>query len=51
MAITRTTPTTAVLTNLYDIIREIIKDTEAYYTAEEIEALKENKENVFLESE
>lgn len=37
------------MTNLYNIIRKTIHDVDAYYTDEEIEALKNNPNNIFLE--
>lgn len=49
MAVTRKKPTTAVMTNLYDIIRKTIQDVDAYYTTEQIEALKQDNNNIFLE--
>ncbi len=49
MSVTRKKPTTAVLTNLYDIIKRTIQDNDAYYTKEQIEALKQDKSNIFLE--
>ena len=49
MAVTRNTPTAPILTNLYDIIRKTIPDKDAYYTAEQIKALKQDKNNIFLE--
>lgn len=51
MAVYRGQPTAAVLTNLYNIIKETIQDTDAYYTAEQIKALKENPNNIFLKQE
>lgn len=44
----RSKPTYAVLTNLYDTIRDIIKDDESYFTDEEIAEKKENESNIFL---
>ena len=49
MAVRRNTPTAPILTNLYDIIRKTIYDIDAYYTDEEIEALKNNPNNIFLD--
>ena len=49
MAVTRKVPTAPVLTNLYDTIRKTIQDTDAYYTTEQIEALKQDNNNIFLE--
>lgn len=37
------------MTNLYNTIRKTIHDVDAYYTDEEIEALKNNPNNIFLE--
>jgi len=51
MAVIREQPTAAVLANLYNIIRETIQDADAYYTAEQIKALKSNPNNIFLEQE
>lgn len=51
MAVTRKVPTAPVLTNLYDTIRRTIQDTDAYYTTEQIEALKQDKKNIFLKEE
>ena len=48
MAVIRKKPTTAVMTNLYDIIRKTIHDKDAYYTPKQVEALKQDKNNVFL---
>ena len=48
MAVTRKKPTAAVLANLYNIIKKTIHDEDAYYTQEQIEALKQDKSNVFL---
>ena len=48
MAVIRKKPTTAVMTNLYDIIRKTIHDKDAYYTPEQVEALKQDNNNVFL---
>jgi len=44
-------PTVAVMTNLYNIIKETIQDNEAYYTLEQIDILKKNPNNIFLKSE
>ena len=49
MAVIRKKPTTAVMTNLYDTIRKTIHDVDAYYTPEQVEALKQDKNNIFLE--
>ena len=51
MAVTRETPTAAVLSNLYDIIRNTIQDTDAYYTDDQTEALKKDPNNIFLKHE
>lgn len=51
MAVTRKQPTAAVLTNLYDIITKTILDEDAYYTNEQLEALKKDTTNIFLKSE
>lgn len=48
MAVKRKQPTAPILTNLYDIIRKTIHDTDAYYTPEQIEALKQDTNNIFL---
>lgn len=45
----RSTPTVAVLTNLYNIIRETIPDKDAYYTKEQIDNLREDPNNIFLQ--
>lgn len=50
MAVKRKTATAPVLTNLYDIIRKTIHDADAYYTPEQIEALKQDKTNIFLKT-
>ena len=39
----------AVLTNLYNIIRETIPDKDAYYTKEQIDILREDPNNIFLQ--
>lgn len=49
MAVIRKQPTAPILTNLYNTIRKTIHDLDAYYTDEEIEALKNNPNNIFLE--
>ena len=41
-------PTVAVMTNLYNIIKETIQDNEAYYSQEQIDELKKNPNNIFL---
>ena len=45
----RSTPTVAVMTNLYNIIHETIQDKDAYYTQEQIDNLREDPNNVFLQ--
>ena len=45
----RSTPTVAVLTNLYNIINETIQDTDAYYTKEQIDNLRKDPNNTFLQ--
>ena len=45
----RSKPTVAVLSNLYKTIQETIKDKDAYYTQEQIEALKKNPNNKFIQ--
>lgn len=45
----RSKPTVAVLTNLYNVIHETIQDKEAYYTKEQIEEMKKNPSNIFLQ--
>lgn len=47
----RTKPSYAVMTNLYDTIRELIKDDKFYYTPTEIEKIKRNKSNLFITKE
>lgn len=47
----RKKPTQAVLANLYQVIRTIFDDEEFYYSKEQIEELKKDKSNIFLESE
>lgn len=42
-------PTVAVMTNLYNIIKETIQDNEAYYSLEQIDELKKNPNNIFLQ--
>ncbi len=46
--IIRKKPSYAVLTNLYDTIRELIKDEKFYYTSTEQEELKKDKSNIFI---
>ena len=45
----RSTPTVAVLTNLYNIINETIQDKDAYYTDEQIDILRKDPTNTFLQ--
>lgn len=47
--IRRNTPDAAILSNLYDFINETIQDKEAYYTEEETEKLREDKNIIFIE--
>lgn len=49
MIIRRNTPDAAILSNLYDFINETIQDKEAYYTEEETEKLREDKNIIFIE--
>ena len=49
--VTRSKPTVAVMTNLYNTIRETIQDADAYYTTEQIKALKQDPNNIFLKDE
>ena len=42
-------PTVAVMTNLYNIIKETIQDEDAYYTTYQTEALKKDPNNIFLQ--
>jgi hypothetical protein len=51
VTISRSKPTAATLTNLYDIIKKTIQDVDAYYTTEQTEALKQDPRNIFLEQE
>ena len=37
------------LENVYRTVNQLIKNPSCYYTKEEIEELKTNKENVFIE--
>ena len=48
MIVIRNEPNAAVLSNLYDIIRETITEKDAYYSDEEVKALKENEENIIF---
>lgn len=45
----RKIPTYAVLTNLYDVIREVVKNDEAFYSDLEVEEFKEDENNNFIE--
>lgn len=36
------------LQHIYNTIQEVIKDQQCYYTIEEFEKLKEDKENIFI---
>ena len=45
----RSKPTVAVLSNLYSVIQEAIQDEKAYYTKEQIEEMKKNPNNNFLQ--
>lgn len=47
--IIRQTPTYAVMSNLYDVVREVVKDEQAYYTEQEFEEMKQSKKIVILE--
>ena len=47
--IRRNTPTAAILTNLYDYINKTFQETDLYYTKEETEKLKQDKNFIFLE--
>ena len=42
--------TTEKLINIYDTINRIIKNKNCYYEKEELEKIKKNKKNIFLES-
>lgn len=44
----RSTPTAATLENIYTVVREIIP-TDVYYSADQVEELKKDKNNIFLE--
>ena len=37
-----------ILEEIYEVCNEIFKDDELFYTKEELEKLKQDKENVFL---
>lgn len=45
----RSTPTKETLKNIYNTIYKIINNQDCYYTPEEIEKLKKDKSNIFLE--
>jgi len=47
--IIRKTPSKEVLEQIYKTIHKIIDNQECYYTPEQIEKLKANEENIFLE--
>ena len=47
--INRETPTTAALSNIYRVIREITDDKAVYYSETELKELKNNTQNNFLE--
>ena len=49
VTIIRSTPTAAVLNNFYNTIRNTIHDTDAYYTTNQIEALKRDPNNKFIQ--
>ena len=49
VTIRRNAPTIDTLENLYRTIREIVADSEAYYSEEQLEKLMEDDRNVFLE--
>ncbi len=49
--IIRKKPSYAVLTNLYDTIRELYKDEKFYYTSDEQKKIIENKSNVIITRE
>lgn len=44
----RSKPTASVLARLYNAVYQSIETDAAYYTSEEVERLRENKDNVFL---
>ena len=46
--IKRNTPTAATLENIYAVVREIIP-TGVYYSADQVEELKKDENNIFLE--
>ncbi len=43
-----TKPSYAVMTNLYDTIRELFKDDKLYYTSKELEELKKDDSKIFI---
>lgn len=45
----RKKPTASVLSRFYNAVYESIKTDAAYYTSQEVERLKEDENNVFLE--
>ena len=47
--IIRGTPTACKLQHIYNTIQRLIDNQECYYTKEEIEKLKKDKKNIFLE--
>lgn len=49
--IIRKKPSYAVMTNLYDTIRELIKDDTFYYTSQELEKIRKDKSNIFITKE
>lgn len=49
VTIKREKPTTAAIENMYEVIRQVIQEPQAYYSAEELEKLKEDTHNIFLE--
>lgn len=44
-------PTTAILTNLYDFINATFQDSDLFYNSDEVEELKKNPNNIFLNQE
>lgn len=46
--IIRGNPTEGTLKHIYDTINHIIKDSSCYYTKEDIEKLKKDKNNLFI---
>lgn len=47
--IIRGTPTSSKLTHVYNTIQRLIDNQECYYTKDEIEKLKKDEKNIFLE--